>query len=118
MITIEDLVEEIFGEFQDEFDVENPPLELRPNNRVRVRGDLLIEDLNSALSVELPTDNVNTVGGLVLATLGHVPRPGDIVQIGDLPLRVDRVVGNSPSAVSFPVTPDQAERLRQWAASL
>jgi putative hemolysin len=117
MITFEDLVEEIFGEFQDEFDVENPPLVLRPNNRVRVRGDLLIEDLNNALNLELPTDEVDTVGGLVLSTLGHVPRPGDVVQVGDLPLRVDRVMGNSPVAVSLPVTPEQAERLRQWAAS-
>jgi CBS domain containing-hemolysin-like protein len=118
MITFEDLVEEIFGEFQDEFDVENPPLELRPNNRVRVRGDLLVEDLNDALFLDLPTLDVDTVGGLVLTTLGHVPRPGDVVQIGDLPLRVDRVVGNSPAAISFPVKPDQAERLREWASSL
>jgi CBS domain containing-hemolysin-like protein len=118
MITFEDLVEEIFGEFQDEFDVENPPLELRPNNRVRVRGDLLIEDLNSALDLALPSNHVHTVGGLVLATLGQVPRPGDIASIDDLQLRVDRVIGNSPTAISFPVTPDQAARLREWAASI
>jgi CBS domain containing-hemolysin-like protein len=118
MITFEDLVEEIFGEFQDEFDVENPPLELRPNNRVRVRGDLLIEDLNAALELELPATTVNTVGGLVLMTLGQVPRPGDVALINDLPLRVDRVVGNSPAAISFPVTPEQAARLREWASAL
>lgn len=118
MITFEDLVEEIFGEFQDEFDIENPPLELRPNNRVRVRGDLLIEDLNDVLNLNLPTEDVDTVGGLVFATLGQVPRAGDVVFIDDLPLRVDRVVGNSPVAVSFPVTPDQAARLRQWASEL
>jgi putative hemolysin len=118
MITFEDLVEEIFGEFQDEFDVENPPLELRPNNRVRVRGDLLIEDLNNIMEFQLPATEVDTVGGLVLTTLGHVPRPGDIVVIDELPLRVDRVVGNSPVAISFPVKPDQAARLRQWAANL
>jgi CBS domain containing-hemolysin-like protein len=118
MITFEDLVEEIFGEFQDEFDIENPPLELRANNRVRVRGDLLIDDLNSTLDLQLPVDEVDTVGGLVLATLGHVPRAGDVVLIGELPLRVDRVVGNSPATISFPVTPDQAARLRGWAAAI
>ena len=118
MITFEDLVEEIFGEFQDEFDVENPPLELRPNNRVRVRADLLIEDLNAALDLQLPTDQVDTVGGLVLATLGQVPRPGDIALVNELPLRVDRMIGNSPAAISFPVTRDQAVSLRTWAESL
>jgi putative hemolysin len=118
MITFEDLVEEIFGEFQDEFDVENPPLELRPNNRVRVRGDLLIEDLNAALDLALPTVDVDTVGGLVLTSLGQIPQPGDIVFIEEIPLRVDWVVGNSPAAVSLPVTPEQAIRLREWAAAL
>ena len=118
MITFEDLVEEIFGEFQDEFDIENPPLELRPNNRVRVRGDLLIEDLNATLELNLPTEDVDTVGGLVLTTLGHVPHAGDIIVIEELPLRVDRVVGNSPVAISFPVTPDQVARMREWASAL
>jgi CBS domain containing-hemolysin-like protein len=118
MIAFEDLVEEIFGEFQDEFDVENPPLELRPNNRARVRGDLLLDDLNNTLDLDLPTSNVDTVGGLVFMTLGHVPRPGDVALIGDLPLRVDRVVGNSPVAISFPVTAEQAARLRQSASSM
>jgi CBS domain containing-hemolysin-like protein len=118
MITIEDLVEEIFGEFQDEFDVENPPLELRPNNRARVRGDVLVEDLNHTLNLALPTTEVDTIGGLVFMTLGHIPRPGDIALIGELPLRVDRVVGNSPAAISFPVTPDQAARLRHSAPTM
>jgi putative hemolysin len=118
MVTIEDLVEEIFGEFQDEFDVENPPLELRPNNRARARGDLLVEDLNAALDIHLPTEEADTVGGLVLTELGHVPTPGDVILIGELPLRVDRVEGNSPVAISFPLTAEQAVHLRQSASSL
>lgn len=118
MITFEDLVEEIFGEFQDEFDIENPPLELRPNNRARVRGDLLIEDLNNTLDLDLPSTEVDTIGGLVLTILGRVPQPGNVAIVGDLPLRVDRMVGNSPVAISFPVTPDQAARLRQLASEM
>lgn len=118
MITFEDLVEEIFGEFQDEFDVENPPLELRPNSRARARGDLLIEDINSTLGLNLPTSEVDTIGGLLLTTLGRVPKAGDFVVIGELPLRVDRVIGNSPAAISFPVTPEQAKRLRHSASSM
>lgn len=113
MIAFEDLVEEIFGEFQDEYDVENPPLELRPNNRLRVRGDVLIEDVNNALDLELPTDGVDTIGGLVVAKLQRLPRPGDIAMFGELPIRVDRVIANGVAAVSFPVTADQALYLRR-----
>ncbi len=112
MITFEDLVEEIIGEFQDEFDLDNPPLEVRPNNRLRVRGDVLLDDLIELLDIALPTDDIQTVGGLVLATLGRIPRAGDIAQVGELPIRVDRIVNNSIVAVSFPIQPDQAARLR------
>jgi hypothetical protein len=48
----------------------------------------------------------------VLATIGRIPRAGDIAQVSDLPIRVDRVVNNSVAAVSFPVTGEQAARLR------
>ena len=111
MITFEDLVEEIIGEFQDEFDLENPALELRANKRVRVRGDVQIDMLNELLGLRLPTDEVDTIGGLVFSRLGQVPHPGDVAVIHDLPIRVDRMDGNRLLAVSFPVTADQAAQL-------
>lgn len=115
MITFEDLVEEIIGEFQDEFDQENPPVEFRPNNRLRVRGDVQLHQLNELLDLELPTDEVDTIGGLVFAAIGHVPKPGDVTVIDSLPVRVDRVAHNSIAAVSFPLTATQAARLKQMA---
>ena len=118
LITIEDLVEEIIGEFQDEFDVANPPLELRPNNRLRVRGDVLLEDLNDALEATFHAADVETVGGLVLATLGRIPRAGDTAQVGDLEIRVDRVVNHGVATVSFPVNAAQAARLRRLQQEL
>jgi CBS domain containing-hemolysin-like protein len=113
IITFEDLIEEIIGEFQDEFDVENPPLELRPNMRLRVRGDVLLDDLNSVLQTTLHADDVDTVGGLVVATLGRIPAVGDVAQVGDLAIRVDRVVNNGVATVSFPVDAAHADRLRR-----
>lgn len=113
MITFEDLMEEIIGEFQDEFDIENPPVELRPNNRLRVRGDVHLEDLNELLDTQLTEEDVDTIGGLVLATIGRIPRVGDIAQVGDLPIRVDRVGNNSVLAVSFPVNADQVARIKE-----
>lgn len=116
MITFEDLVEEIIGEFQDEFDVENPPVELRPNNRLRVRGDVHLDDLNELLDTVLTEEDVDTIGGLVLATIGRIPRVGDIAQVGVYPIRVDRVANNSVLSVSFPVNADQVARIKSESA--
>ncbi len=118
MITFEDLVEEIIGEFQDEFDQENPPIELRPNNRLRVRGDVQLTDLNETLDFDFPTDVADTIGGLVFSTIGQIPNAGDIAVVGGLPIRVDRVVNNSVASVSFPVTAEQAERIRRLAGEI
>ncbi len=116
IITLEDLIEEIFGEVQDEFDQELPPYRGLPGNRVLVRWDWLVEDLNDLLDLNLPSEQADTIGGLVLSELGRAPQVGDMVQIGDLLLRVERVDGKAVSAVSLPATPDQVERLREATA--
>ncbi len=126
LLTFEDLIEEIIGEFQDEFDDEHPPVKLRPNNRLTVRGDVLIEELNDALALYLPSESANTIGGLVLRRLGHAPKPGDTVPIDDvlhddafdLLMRVDAVEGRGVALVSFQITPDQAARLQSLGGEL
>jgi putative hemolysin len=112
LLTFEDLIEEIIGEFQDEFDPENPPVALRSKGRLVVRGDVHVSDLNEALDLLLPSESANTVGGLVLRELGRPPKPGDVVSIGDVLIRVDGVQDNGVSLVSFRITPDQAARLK------
>lgn len=116
IVTLEDLIEEIFGEVQDEFDQELPPYRGLPGNRVLVRWDWLVNDLNDILSLNLPSEQADTIGGLMISELGHAPEVGDIVQLGELVLRVERVDGKAVSAVSLPATPDQVERLREATA--
>lgn len=116
IVTLEDLIEEIFGEVQDEFDQELPPFRGLPGNRVQVRWDWLVEDLNDLLDLDLPSDQADTIGGLVLNKLGQVPQVGDIVQFADTYLRVERVEGKGVAAISLPATPDQVERLREAVA--
>ncbi|MCB9137510.1 MAG: HlyC/CorC family transporter [Caldilineaceae bacterium] len=118
LLTFEDLVEEIIGEFEDEFDEENPPVALRGQGRLMVRGDVLIADLNEALNLTLPAEAAHTIGGLVLRELGRPPQPGDTVPVDDLILRVDAVKGNGAQTISFRVTPDQAERLEQLGGEI
>lgn len=116
IVTLEDLIEEIFGEVQDEFDQELAPFRGLPGNFVMVRWDWRIEALNELLDLHLPKDEAETIGGLVLNELGHAPEVGDQVAFGDVTLRVERVDGKAVSAVSLPATPDQVERLREATA--
>ena len=113
LITFEDLVEEIIGEFQDEFDPEDSAMVVQANNRMLVRGEVQIEDLNELLGLYLPTDNVDTIGGLVTSTLGRIPTIGEEVTISGTTLRVENMEQNRVLEVSLPVRPEQLERLEE-----
>ena len=114
LITFEDLVEEIIGEFQDEFDSENSALVLQDNDRMLVRGEVQIEDLNELLGIYLPTANVDTIGGLVTSSLGRIPIIGEEVTIGEIMLRIEKMAQNRVLEVSLPVSPTQVERLQDY----
>ncbi len=93
LVTIEDILEEIVGEITDEYDVERPPVEHLEDGAVRVTARLPIEDLGEIFGVELPADEVETVGGLLAQTLGRVPIPGAEVDVGGLHLVAEGTTG-------------------------
>ena len=77
IVTIEDLLEEIVGEITDEYDADTPaPIEPLRRRVVRVSARLPVEDLGEVFDVELPDEDVETVGGLLAQLLGRVPLPG------------------------------------------
>jgi CBS domain containing-hemolysin-like protein len=88
IVTIEDVLEEIVGDIVDEHDDERPAIEPLGADRWRVDGGMNVADLGDALGVELPDEAWDTVGGLVLGTLGRLPRVGDQVELGGLLLTV------------------------------
>jgi CBS domain containing-hemolysin-like protein len=93
LITIEDILEEIVGEITDEYDVERPPIERVGDDQVRVTARLPIEDLGELFDVELPADEVETVGGLLAQALGRVPIPGSEAAVGGLTLVAEGTTG-------------------------
>jgi CBS domain containing-hemolysin-like protein len=109
MITIEDLLEEIFGEFQDESDQEVPLVATGPDGIVRLHGEFLIADLNQRFGLNLPTEAAHTVGGLIMGALGRTPRVGDSVVIDGAQLRVERVGGLAIREVSITLPPEKKE---------
>ena len=76
MVTIEDIIEEIVGEIQDEFDQERPTVEKRGDKLFSVDAKLLLEDLNDILEVNVEMDNVDTIGGWLYANIQSPPQVG------------------------------------------
>jgi CBS domain containing-hemolysin-like protein len=117
LLTIEDLVEEIFGELLDEFDDELPVIASDKNGRLHLRSDLLISDINEYLALNLPLDDAETLGGLMFNGLGHVPRVGDEITVGEPPLaiRVEAMEGLHVLEVSLKLPGDILPYVREWA---
>jgi CBS domain containing-hemolysin-like protein len=107
MITREDLVEELFGEMQDEFDQEQALIQPLDGDRVTVRGDMLISSLNDRLEIDLEEEGSLTVGGLIMERLGRIPQVGDVVEIEGIRLRVDAVDRRSVTEVCVSLTPER-----------
>ncbi len=80
MVSLEDVLEEIFGEVQDEFDHEEPPINMIDVRRAAVEGIVRIDEFEDRFDLFLNCPDVDTVGGLVLTELGRPPRLGDVVQ--------------------------------------
>jgi magnesium and cobalt exporter, CNNM family len=92
--TLEDLLEEIVGEIEDEFDVPEEPVEQVGEDEFRVDGMFSIDDFNERFGTELPEEDFHTVGGFVFGQLGRAPEPGDDVSYNGMRFDVLEVEGN------------------------
>jgi CBS domain containing-hemolysin-like protein len=78
LVTVEDIVEELVGEIKDEYDQDGDPLTVEADGSVIADARLAVERLEQALETELSMDGeIDTVGGLVTAVFGRIPRPGE-----------------------------------------
>jgi CBS domain containing-hemolysin-like protein len=99
LVTLEDVIEEIVGEIQDEFDREPPSIEETPEG-LRFDGLTLIDDVGERLGVTLPeAADVSTLGGFVTAQIGRIPRPGDKVAVPGYDLVVTEIRGRRVTKV-------------------
>jgi putative hemolysin len=107
--TLEDLIEEIVGEIEDEFDVPEEQIEQVDDDTWRLDGRFPIDEFNDRFGTELPDEDFHTVAGFVFGQLGRAPEPGDDVSYDGLRFDVLEVEGNRIErlAVTFVERPQQ-----------
>ncbi|HEY5699023.1 MAG TPA: hemolysin family protein [Acidimicrobiales bacterium] len=94
LVTLEDVIEELVGEIQDEFDVEEPLVEPASGGGIRVHARMAVDEVNALLDGELPEEgDWDSVGGLVYHLLGHVPAEGESVEVTGYRLAAEKVQG-------------------------
>ncbi|MBN1217351.1 MAG: HlyC/CorC family transporter [Anaerolineae bacterium] len=101
LVTIEDILEEIVGEIQDEYDSEEFFMERISDNEYIFNARADLDDINTIMSIDLPTDESDTLGGLVYAMLGRVPEVGDFVEAFGFRLTVLTVEGRRIGTVKI-----------------
>ncbi len=101
LITIEDVLEEIVGEIQDEFDEGEPAIEQVSDDLYAVDGRIPIIDVNERFEIDLPHEDFDTIGGFVLGSLGRPPEAGDTVEADGVILQVKSVDGPRVSMLTL-----------------
>ncbi len=92
LVTLEDIIEEIFGEIQDEYDQgEQSPYQVTKDGDYLFLGRVDLDDFNDVMGCRLPTDEADTLGGYIYSQLGHIPNAGESVQKDNLLLTVEEV---------------------------
>jgi CBS domain containing-hemolysin-like protein len=105
LVTMEDIVEEVFGEILDEFDdSEAPRVQSMGMGGYRIDAMLSLDDLNDLLDTQFEAGDYETVGGLVYHALGKIPRPGESVALGGFVFTVERV--RAQRVILLKVTPE------------
>lgn len=101
LITIEDILEEIVGEIQDEFDEGEAAIEHIGEDLFAVDGRIPITDVNEHFNLDLPHEDFETIGGYVLGSLGRPPEAGDSVEADGATLHVKSVDGQRVSMLTL-----------------
>jgi len=88
LVTLEDLLEEIVGVVQDPFDRELPEIQPQPDGSALLDGLMLIEEVNATFGLHLEDPNYDTIAGYILGKLGHIPQPGEMVEVPEENVRL------------------------------
>jgi CBS domain containing-hemolysin-like protein len=112
LVTLEDLVEEIFGDLQDEFDEDLPPIQILSDTQILIQGDTSINELNMLFGWSLSDQDVDTIGGLLSNRIGRIPVPGDSVVMEGLNFSIEKTKGRAVASVLLNGTEEIIQRYK------
>jgi len=94
LITIEDLVEEIVGEIEDEYDEEKNPVEFIKENEYVVEGSLRLHDISDLIGINIDSEEFDSVGGLMIEDLGRMPEEQEEVIVNNIKFIAEEIEKN------------------------
>jgi CBS domain containing-hemolysin-like protein len=117
IVTLEDLLEEIVGEIEDEFDLPDESVERLEDGRMRVDGTFPIDDFNEQFGTSLPIEDYHTIGGFVFGLIGRAPELGDEVEHDGCRFKVLDTEGSRINRLEVEFRPHRPEEHRLEEAS-
>jgi magnesium and cobalt exporter, CNNM family len=117
IVTLEDLLEEIVGDIEDEFDLPDTSIERVDDTHIRIEGTYTIDDFNEEFGTELEHEDFNTMAGLVFGALGRAAEVGDEVRVDGLNLRVNEIEGSRILKLEVEFTADDETPTDEPAAA-
>ncbi len=94
IVTLEDIIEEVMGNIDDEYDEEEPKIQVVEENTYRIDGTMYLDDINDELQTDLESENIETLGGLLIEILGEIPsdgNPSTVVEYGKYTFTIESV---------------------------
>jgi putative hemolysin len=101
LVTLEDVVEEVFGELEDRLESERPVIEIFPSGRISARAEVRVDELVDRLKLNLDTADTRTLAQVIVDSLERVPRPGDAVETFLGLMRVENMARRRVTRVSL-----------------
>ncbi len=106
IVTLEDILEEIVGDIEDEFDLPDESVERVDERTIRIDGTFTIDDFNEQFSAELDDEDFHTVAGFVFGHLGRAAEPGDVIDTDRLQFRVLETSGSRIHRIEVEFLPE------------
>jgi CBS domain containing-hemolysin-like protein len=101
VISMEDLLEEVVGEIQDEFDDEISPIKKISEGLYRIQGEVILDEINQQLNLNWKHEEAITIAGLIIATIGNIPKRGQKIQFQGAEIVVEKILDNEIESITL-----------------